>query len=223
MQITQGPRTKRDLLSGVKEEVQKAKLVARSTLYIEYVSGRRAIRYHDTDVVTWNLNGTITLNSGGFRTSTTKNRINEYTHARISQIDGIWYLGDGSFFYDGTVIYPDGKLFSERREPPISENEKIKKQIKKFVSQIDKLEKLPIPSPGDCWLCLCESQHPESPCDSLRMHLKENYLHGHLILCALKSSGYQDHQLPYVWQSKDIVKRALAKHLRKALIPTLAR
>ncbi|HMN10696.1 MAG TPA: hypothetical protein PKD55_00055 [Bellilinea sp.] len=55
-----------------------------------------AVRYHNTDVVLYTERG-ITLNSGGWYTSTTKARINDALNAlpgfiRVYQEKGVWYL-----------------------------------------------------------------------------------------------------------------------------------
>lgn len=53
-----------------------------------------AVKLHATDVVTFHPDGTLTLNSGGWFTVTTKERINRYLPSGIclSQIKGRWYL-----------------------------------------------------------------------------------------------------------------------------------
>ncbi len=52
-----------------------------------------AIRYHATDVVTYHKDGRIVLNSGGYRTMTTKDRMNCYSPASVYQESGLWYVG----------------------------------------------------------------------------------------------------------------------------------
>lgn len=75
-----------------------------------------AIQYHWTYVVTYHDDGTITLDNGGYYTVTTKERINQYTNARLSQMNREWYLG-GTEFYNGMKIDEDGKLLSPPRPP----------------------------------------------------------------------------------------------------------
>jgi hypothetical protein len=75
-----------------------------------------AVSYHWTDVVTYHDDGTATLNSGGFYSVTTKERINQYTNARLSQMNREWYVG-GSEFYNGMIISDEGKLVSAPRAP----------------------------------------------------------------------------------------------------------
>jgi hypothetical protein len=44
------------------------------------------------------------LNSGGYRTHTTKKRINQYSPVRIYQKNFEWFLADGTEFEDNMVI-----------------------------------------------------------------------------------------------------------------------
>lgn len=90
----------------------------RSTAVIRRSEDQIAIRYHNTDVVTFATNGAITLNSGGWRTVTTKARFNEHLPGRwtVYQEAGIWYLAQGwgsedkYIFADGITIQPDGTV-----------------------------------------------------------------------------------------------------------------
>jgi hypothetical protein len=69
-----------------------------------------AIRYHGTVIVKFYNEGTIVLNSGGWQTSTTKNRMNMLLPRRygISQKDFVWRLMDHhevvDHFFDGIEI-----------------------------------------------------------------------------------------------------------------------
>jgi hypothetical protein len=51
-----------------------------------------AIRLHDTDVVTVFADGRIALDSGGWRTMVTKDRISGYAPVRITSDRGVWYV-----------------------------------------------------------------------------------------------------------------------------------
>ena len=70
-----------------------------------------AILLHKTDVVTFNADGTIILDSGGWQTVTTRNRLNSYLpfNLYIKQIKGIWYINEIPF-YDKMVIGKRGKI-----------------------------------------------------------------------------------------------------------------
>jgi len=69
-------------------------------------SGPIAVRLYSTDVVTFLENGDIILNAGGYRTTTTKDRINRVLPLgwRVYSKDWDWYVHTpaGVFeFYDG--------------------------------------------------------------------------------------------------------------------------
>jgi hypothetical protein len=54
------------------------------------------VKLHSTPVVVLHPNGSSSINTGGWQTATTKNRINKYSpHASIVQVDFDWYLGGG--------------------------------------------------------------------------------------------------------------------------------
>lgn len=76
----------------------KAKLGNRSSLklanntYLERCGSRQfGIYLHGTRVVTISANGTYTVTTGGYKTETTKDRINEFSPARIFQKNGEWF------------------------------------------------------------------------------------------------------------------------------------
>lgn len=66
--------------------------------------GSVGIMLHSTYVVKIHPDNSATLNSGGWRTPTTKDRINQYSPVRVYQRDWTWYLNDGTPFEDGMVV-----------------------------------------------------------------------------------------------------------------------
>lgn len=67
------------------------------------------VRFHATDIVSFLGNGAIRLNSGGYRTVTTKQRMNALLRHRgisISQKDFAWFVTDES----GTREFEDGMI-----------------------------------------------------------------------------------------------------------------
>lgn len=52
-----------------------------------------AVKLHDTNVVTYHVDGRIVLQSGGYKTVTTKQRINEFSPIDVWSDHGIWYCG----------------------------------------------------------------------------------------------------------------------------------
>ena len=82
------------------------------------------VRLHSTDVVTLTMLGAryrhalaVTLNSGGWRTVTTKARINQVAHEyrlpfRVQQDRGQWYVSyDSPRRFNVTVEFEDGLTF----------------------------------------------------------------------------------------------------------------
>lgn len=72
-----------------------------------------AVKLHSTDVVTYHRNGRVVLNSGGWHTVTTKDRICAYSPVYVSQERGVWYMGmypkkNPVLFHDGIVINKNG-------------------------------------------------------------------------------------------------------------------
>ena len=66
-----------------------------------------AIKLHSTYVVKIRDDGTYTLNSGGWQTVTTKDRINQYSPVRVYQRKFEWFVninGKEYPFIDGMVV-----------------------------------------------------------------------------------------------------------------------
>lgn len=73
-----------------------------------------AIRYHSTDVATTYPDGSVMLDSGGWETSTTQDRINRFSPASVFSYKGRWTARYGNdnpsyYFEDGMILYPNGK------------------------------------------------------------------------------------------------------------------
>jgi len=79
------------------------------------------VRYHNTDVVTYHLGGSIELNSGGYQTVTTKQRMNQLLppgHG-VYQHRHEWFVQtpNGSYpFEDGATLYPGSSMEYETPE-----------------------------------------------------------------------------------------------------------
>jgi len=74
--------------------------------YIQ-TDGSVAIELHGTNVVVIYPDDSVMLNSGGWRTSTTKDRINKYSPVRVYQKNYEWFLQDGTPFEDRMIVTPD--------------------------------------------------------------------------------------------------------------------
>ena len=220
-------QTKKEMLQGIEEKVEKSKLIDNSTLLIDYKDGTKAIRFHNTDILS-EKDGVLTLNSGGWRSRTTKDRINQYAKKLqgipyIWQKNHQWYIGEG-VFYDG-MQFRNGGQISEIKEDNAKKRNDILKRISKYCALVTK-DNLPIPDSGDCWYCLMKDDSGSCLGDlssnhgHLISHLEENYLHGSILVNAMREAGYEDRQISYHYQGKlhFTFQRALRKYLVKRLI-----
>jgi hypothetical protein len=191
--------TKTESLANI--DCTESRVIANNTFEYFREDGTRVIRLHTTDIMEFRPDGTIKLNSGGWRTVTTKERMNRYLPCgRIYQDKGIWYYSGGRL-EQAIVAYSDGMVIDAKTGKPIDydpdEIDRIKrilKQINHFCKEMDKLEELPEPSQGDCWGCLMFQTT-----DCLQSHLDEVYIHGSLIVRAMKDQGHSDAYLNWLW------------------------
>jgi hypothetical protein len=88
-----------------------------------------AVRLHSTDVVVFHPNGSVTLNTGGYNTVTTKDTINCYSPCRVWSERGQMFVGVNgkSYPFDRTVtVDAKGKIRGAL------DAEKIKAQFREF-------------------------------------------------------------------------------------------
>lgn len=72
------------------------------------------VTLYSTDIVRYKKNGSIVLDSGGHKTNTTANRINDCISGSVGSSKGIWYVrtnNDRAEFYDGVQIKSNGDIF----------------------------------------------------------------------------------------------------------------
>ena len=238
------PRTNlRDQFDATERAAWKPRIVARNTFKFER-DGETVIRLHGTDVVRRLPDGSAILNSNGWRTVTTKDRMNANmpAGAHLYSERGQWWISDCQWGREKRVAFFDGiqvpqcldsaksKAKSEREE---NAQKKLRAQIKRFVGKLAKLECLPEPSQGDCWFCCLRDasgktmgQHGDDTGHILE-HVREGYLHGSLIWNALVWAGYRDPA--FIWQTEnhyrargdfkhaDWARRALRRYLLRKL------
>ncbi len=66
--------------------------------------GSVGIMLHSTYVVKIHPDNSATLNTGGWYSATTKDRINQYSPVRVYQRKGEWYLESGLEYEDGMIV-----------------------------------------------------------------------------------------------------------------------
>jgi hypothetical protein len=198
--------------------------------------GSIAVKYHDTDVVIYHEDGSITLNSGGWKTQTTKRRMNDYTEdigGDVYADKGVWYIGEfwgrfgkGHVYQDGMTINPDGTVDYHGDAPNEKELIKLRKSIAKYAK--DFAENLPgigLPDSGDCWFCYMQFDGEEtSDTSHLLSHIEEGYYVPSLAFRAIKESGWGDY-FGYTiqelmrdgesWGRSEHWKSVMARHIRK--------
>jgi hypothetical protein len=85
-----------------------ARKIANNTRAVRLDADTVGIVLHQTAIVKYRRNGEIVLNSGGWKTVTTKARMNEFSPVSVRQSAGEWFA-NGIEFEDGMVIAPDGR------------------------------------------------------------------------------------------------------------------
>ncbi len=216
------------------ENAQNIRKIANNTWQYEH-DGETVIRLHFTDIIRKTSDGKMVLNTGGWKTHTTKDRFNTMTKYRIYSDKGIWYVGNGVPYYDGMVL-PDAldDFDPDEAKARIKEVRAVKRKLKKFVAQLDDLERLPAPNGGDCWGCNFSDPSKRKKLgswgrdtyddsdvypmgrDCVKGHVDEDYLHGSLIVRAMRWCGYRDEGIAHylAYGPSDSVKRALYRFLK---------
>ncbi|KKL46278.1 hypothetical protein LCGC14_2347120, partial [marine sediment metagenome] len=83
-----------------------------------------AIRLHNTDVLTFYADGRVRYDSGGWKTVTTKDRMNTYGLWPVYPERGRWYIrvkGHEYVYADGMTIGPRGGVTGAKRRVTASE------------------------------------------------------------------------------------------------------
>lgn len=165
------------------------------------------IRQHNTDIITYFPDGSTLLNTGGWRTVTTKQRMNEYTPAwfAVWQNKGVWtyniHADEGNdrihgLFRDGLVVHLDRSVHIP--EPQPDRPEVSRKALGKFAGKAARAFRdgtLPKPGPGDCWFCFLQDSSGSAMGDAtgqhahLAEHIREGYVVPSLVYRAVVEYG----------------------------------
>lgn len=231
---------------------ETVEVIALNTVVYVDRDGTFCCRLHDTVIAYWKGTGRrVVLNSGGYRTPTTQDRLNNYVLRgrvpfRIYTKNRTWYVEstapDGPHwpFADNMVLYRNGRVTGAPNEHVHDRKRKaLNKQINAFlkvVRQKLETEEWPMPSHGDCLWCsmyfnaegtgtgIGDTFHDK---DHLLSHMAEKYVHGSLLWRAVQAKGFKKERLATriaIAHDQHDVKfmvECLAKYLRKSLIATL--
>ena len=201
------------------------------------------VKLHDTVIVRWYSDGRVVLDSGGWRTRTTKDRMNiALKDWSVWTEDGIWYVKGPLLtcaYKDGMTLYPDGTVSGEGDDPKLQK--KIRKDIRKFTHKYMVAfwdGDVPTPGGGDCWGCYLNMRDT----DHLLSHMDEEYYVPSLLAKAIQRfpiSQAARHVLSVAWSpdeaeaqgfsleqekvgwSSDIANEQLEKSLRRYLYEQL--
>ena len=185
-----------------------------NTRLVEVGETAFGIKLHATVVVTIHNDGTYELNSGGWRTVTTKDRINNYSPARVSQEAGIWYIATRlgwRIFEDGVIVDAYGEPVELPPDPEPMQAMKreldrmVRSYIRGFAEHVEE-HGLSEPDDGDCWGCYfnkTDMQRGEPygmamGADHILSHMEEKYYVPSLLANAIYTRGYTNPG--FVWQ-----------------------
>ena len=175
-----------------------------------------ALKYHATDVVLYYSNGTLKLNSGGWRTMTTKDRMCQYSPVSVSQDKGLWYVAEPSMgkgpyyfawdehvlYFEGIEVIDSGKKLNPPSTREMERMEKgkrkidrmVSKYIKGYVTHLLEVGHAEKPSNGDCWPCSMKEvgtgKGDMMGYDHLIAHFEEGYYVPSLLISAIDEQNY---------------------------------
>lgn len=154
-----------------------------------------AVRFHATRIVVYYENGDVVLNSGGWRTMSTKARINEFSPLQVWQANGLWTVAWRDIrvpFADGITFNVITKEVSGAGEDPKAEV-KLRRKVNAYATGFVKAltaGEVGRPSMGDCWFCLMKDQNGKTigddSTDHLLAHIEEKYYVPSLLVNAMK-------------------------------------
>ena len=163
---------------------KESRKVANNT-YLKRRGDDIAVKLHDTDVVTYHPNGSITLNTGGWYSVTTKERMSRFTNFGVHTNRGEWAVLNPNPNYDvnapwdapdrepywleDVTPYRDGMTWTGKKwkgaptpkqvEKERARRKKVRKDINAFIRSITPeqiIRQFENPG-GDCFLCRIET------------------------------------------------------------------
>ena len=188
-------------------KTRKRKLANNTYLVIRDDDGY-GIRLHDTEVVI-HYKDRIVLNSGGYKTLTTKSRMNDYSTHTIYQKNHVWYVDNEIPFKDGITLYNNGTIKGQGKDPKetIALTKRVKQYSKDYAKEFMK-GNIPKPSNGDCWGCLFHKDgKPTIAKDHIFSHLEDKYYVPSMLYNMFDSgclSQYAKGVICEVWNGKPI-------------------
>lgn len=156
-----------------------------------------AVRLHSTDILTFHADGAVTYFAGGWRTVTTKARMNEYGPARVWSDRGEWIINEAPYAEHCRVL-ADGSVDGAGSLSDVAAERKLRAQVKRYAhAYVGALTsgKIGPPTNGDCWGCIMRAQNGERPmggADHILSHMEERYFVPSLAHNAAEFNGMGD-------------------------------
>lgn len=214
------------------------KKIANNT-YLQKRGEDYAVRLHSTDVVLIRKDGSYKLSTGGWKTMTTKARMNEFAPVSIWSKRGVWMLKGDYIFADGCVVKPDGTVDGAHDISAEVEERMTRKNVARYAKDfIDALYagEIAAPGGGDCWHCLMKDVKTGKPikdASHIRLHITdgERYFVPSLLWNALNempSSIAEKHEVGHYMKmhthgayKAGFIRTQLVKHLRRYVLREL--
>lgn len=188
------------LLGARKNATQKK--IANNTVARKTEDGSIAICLHNTDIITFRPDGRVTVNTSGFRTKTTKARINSFLPSpfpRLYQAKGVWHWTGAGVYADGDTFGPRGALLTKAgKNDEAKRIADLTKRINKYAALCAKSLPLPMPSGGDDWFSAFRTEDGKTLGEAtnntshLESNMEENYVVPSLVLRALEATNAGD-------------------------------
>lgn len=207
----------------------RAKRKVGNNTYIETRENGVALRLHSTDILLENGEG-WTVDTGGWRTFTTKARLNDYLPVRIYQQRNVWYWDTGDLFTEGDKVLFDGTVQAQRKAEEAKGDVKLLRRINAYARLCAESAPMPEPGGGDCWYCHMTTEDGDSLGDAtkdtghLESHMTEKYVVPSLVFRALREAGNSDTVIAGAFRAdcgflgdiaKERVKKSVSKYLRR--------
>jgi len=170
----------------------QSRKLANNTTLLRINPSTIAVKLHSTNVITFHADGRIVFDSGGWKTPTTKERMNSFSPARVSQSQGTWEIT----IADAAANYADGITWTGRKWTGTGEDPKTAVKLTRraakfardYMNAFDAGE-VPAPSNGDCWGCLMTAKDGTTPmggADHILSHFEEHYFVPSLLARAIE-------------------------------------
>ena len=180
-------KSKRDMLAALDATPTSCKLIDHNTIEFVDAAGDTHTKLHDTVILTVHKRGGFRVNTGGWNTPTTRDRLNKFLPSghHVSTTKGIISL-NGTPFHETITVGPRGAIKADWKPAKIDRDLKA---IKKYVD-LYRTQGLPTSdeSGGDPWIFTPEQVTP----DVMRDWMESGYRFRLMVPLALQSAGMQD-------------------------------